>query len=285
VLGKNDLDTLSGGQWRVQRHQRAINLGTAAAVAEIGVHTVREIDRRRAARQIDDPALRGQDVDRLVKGRLLVLPDPVRGVGHFITPGQQLAQPGDLFVVAVFGPGLAALLVAPVRSNTQFRVAMHLASTDLHFERAPIGAVHGRMQRAVVIAFRVRNVIVELLGNRRPDVVHDAQSGIAGLHIVDDDPYGTNIVDFGKRHVLLAHLVPDAVDVFWPAVDLGVGHAGAQQFGPQPFAGFGDELLALGSLLVEMLRNLLVDRRMQKAEREVLEFPLQFPDAKPVGQR
>ncbi len=145
--------------------------------------------------------------------------------------------------------------------------------------------MHGRMQRAVVIAFRVRNVIVELLGNRRPDVVHDAQSGIAVLHFVDDDAQRAHVIDFGKLDILLAHLVPDAVDVFWPAVDLGVGHAGAQQFGPQPFAGFGDELLALGSLLVEMLRNLLVDRRMQKAKGEILEFPLQFPDAEPVGQR
>jgi hypothetical protein len=65
-------------------------------VAEIGMHAVGKIDRRRAGRQVDHLALRRDDVDGFVERRLLVVLDPVRAVGDFVLPGQQLAQPGDL---------------------------------------------------------------------------------------------------------------------------------------------------------------------------------------------
>ena len=38
---------------RVQRHHRAVDTRAAAAVAEIGVHRIGEVDRRRAGRQLD----------------------------------------------------------------------------------------------------------------------------------------------------------------------------------------------------------------------------------------
>jgi NaMN:DMB phosphoribosyltransferase len=81
----------------------AVDLGAAAAVAEIGMHAVGEVDRRRPARQIDHLALRRDDVERLVERGLLVVADPVGTVGDFVLPGQQLAQPGDLLVVIVLG--------------------------------------------------------------------------------------------------------------------------------------------------------------------------------------
>ena len=81
---------LSGTSWPP-------TFGAPAAVAEIGMHAVGEIDRRRTGRQIDDLALRRDDIDGFVERRLLfVVLDPVRTVGDFVLPGQQLAQPGDL---------------------------------------------------------------------------------------------------------------------------------------------------------------------------------------------
>ena len=43
------------------------------------------------------------------------------------------------------------------------------------------------MQRAVVIALGIGNVVVEFLGDRRPQVVDDAKRGVAVLDVVDDD--------------------------------------------------------------------------------------------------
>jgi hypothetical protein len=46
-----------------------------------------------------------------------------------------------------------------------------------------------------------------------------------------------------------------------------------------------DELLALAALLVEHFGDFFVGIRVEEAEGHVLEFPLEFPDAEPVGQR
>ena len=44
----DDLDALAVRERRVERHHLAVDLGAAAAVAEVGVHRVGEVDRRRA---------------------------------------------------------------------------------------------------------------------------------------------------------------------------------------------------------------------------------------------
>ena len=44
-------------------------------------------------------------------------------------------------------------------------------------------------------------------------------------------------------------------------------------------------LLALDALLVEHLRDLLVQLGLEVAERQVLQLPLELPDAEPVGER
>jgi hypothetical protein len=47
MLGGDDFDALPGFQRRIERHQMTIDLGAPAAVAEIGMHAVGEVDRRR----------------------------------------------------------------------------------------------------------------------------------------------------------------------------------------------------------------------------------------------
>ena len=284
LLGDEDFDPLPGLKRRVERNHRAVDLGAAATVAEVGVHAVGKIDRRRAARQVDDLALRRHHVDRLVERRLFVVAHPVRTVGNFVLPSQQLAQPGDLFVITS-GRALAAFLVAPVRSNAQFGVLVHVAGTDLHLQRPPVAAVHGGVQRAIVVALGVGDVVVEFLGDRRPQVMHDAQHRVAILDLVDDHPQRAHVIDVGELDALAAHLVPDAVDVLRAAVDLGVVDAGGRELALQAFDGVGDELLALGALLVELLGDFLVGVGIEEAEREVLELPLQFPHPEAVGER
>ena len=88
LLGSNDLDALPGLQLRVKGYQRAIYLGTAAAVAQIGMYTVGEINWGCTARQIDHAPLRRHDVNRFVERGFLVVFHPVRRIGNFVLPGQ-----------------------------------------------------------------------------------------------------------------------------------------------------------------------------------------------------
>ncbi len=65
LLHRDDLDPLPAREHVVERHHRAVDARAAAAVAQARVHRIGEIDRRRAARQIDHLALRREHVDRL----------------------------------------------------------------------------------------------------------------------------------------------------------------------------------------------------------------------------
>ena len=57
ALGGDDLDRLAVAQRRAQRRQAPIYLGGDAAVADVGVHGVREVHDGGAARQAQDLAL------------------------------------------------------------------------------------------------------------------------------------------------------------------------------------------------------------------------------------
>jgi hypothetical protein len=251
-------------------------------VAEVGVQAIGEVDRRRPARQVDDAALRRQHVDGVVERGALELAHPLGGVADLVAPRQQLAQPGDLVVVTRILPG--AFLVAPVGGDAQLGVAVHLVGADLHFQRPPAGADHGGVQRAVVVALRVGDVVVELLRDRLPDVVHDAEHRVAVLDVADQHAQRAHVVDFGEVEVLRLHLAVDAVDVLRPANYLGLD-AGGGQLALQAGDGFLDELLALDAALVELFRDALVGVRFEEAEGEVLQLPLQVPDADAVGER
>ena len=84
------------GERRAQRHQLAVDPRAGAVVAEVGVHPVGEVERRRAAREGEDLPLGGEDVDLV---RIEV--DLERGqerarVLHLLLPLQELPQPDDV---------------------------------------------------------------------------------------------------------------------------------------------------------------------------------------------
>ena len=87
-----------------------------------------------------------------------------------------------------------------------------------------------------------------------------------------------------ERELLALHLAVDAVDVFRAAVDLGLD-AGLEQLRAQRRAELLDVALAVGAPLVEGGGDVLVLLRLQVAEGQVLQFPLQLPDPQAVRQR
>ncbi len=65
ALGADDLHLVAVLQLRQHRRDAAVDLGADRRVAELGVDRISEVDRRRAARQGDEPAL-GREAEDLI---------------------------------------------------------------------------------------------------------------------------------------------------------------------------------------------------------------------------
>ncbi|MNQ51636.1 hypothetical protein D3C85_656240 [compost metagenome] len=293
ALGRDDFAGLAVFQLGIQGHHDAVDLGAAAAVAHVRVQVVGKIDGRGAHRQLQHARLRRHDEDAVVQGGGFQLFHPLAldfflahdGVGHFRFPGQQLAQPGDLFVVFLAGKVRAALfLVAPVRGHAVFGKAVHFIRADLHFQRTAILGRHHRVQRLVTVGFRPRNVIVEFFRDGGPDIVDHAQHRVAGFHVGNDDAEGTHVIQGRKIELLAAHLVPDAVNVFRAAKYFRLD-TGRSQFRLQAQNRGGNKTLAHHALFFQHLGDAFIRFRFDEAERQVFQFPLQLPDTEAVGQR
>src|ERR1051325_2917478 len=69
------------------------------------------------------------------------------------------------------------------------------------------------VQRLVPVGLRRRDIVLESLLERRPDVVDHAEHVIAVRHRPHDDPERHHVVDGLERRVALAHLLPDGPEI------------------------------------------------------------------------
>ena len=115
----------------------AVDLGTDALVADVGVDAIREVQWRRTARHLFDLALWREDVDLVLKDVGLERVDELlRSARDVLLPVHQLTQPGDLGVELLV---LAqAFLVAPVRGHAVLGHLVHLVGASLDLERPTI---------------------------------------------------------------------------------------------------------------------------------------------------
>src|SRR5574341_2443046 len=125
--------------WRMKRRMRErarpvttkrSQVGDDAGIADLGMDGVGEIDRRRAARQRDQVALRGEAEHLVLEHLELGVLEEFLRSGGMVEDVQELAQPAILLAVHP----LAALLVAPMRGNAELGHLVHLAGADLHFD-------------------------------------------------------------------------------------------------------------------------------------------------------
>ncbi len=215
-----------------------------------------------------DPQLIGQTTD----------------IAQFFMPFKNLTQPGNLLFVMI-GTGFdVGAFVTPVRANAQFSLFVHGVGADLHFQHLAFGPDDGGMQRAIAVFLGVGDVVVELLGNMPPQGMHDAQRGVAIAHFRDQHAQRTHVVDLTERQTFALHFAPDGIDVFGSAADVS-GDAGGLQFVVELRHDLADETLAIQPALVQQFGDLLVLVRLQVAERQVFQLPLDVADAQAVGQR
>ena len=134
VLVAQDLDLVAGLQMRHQRHDGAVDLGADRGVANIGMKGIGEVDRRRTARQRDQPAA-WREAEHLVLEELeLGVFEEVflaRTAGHMLDslaqPGEGLALVGELVEIARDH----TLLVERMRRDAVLRDPVHLVGADL----------------------------------------------------------------------------------------------------------------------------------------------------------
>ena len=208
--------------------------------------------------------------------------DELGRVADVALPLHELAQPGELRVVLAVG--LRAFLVAPVGGDADLAHLVHLLGPDLDLQRLAVERDDRRVERLVEVVLRDGDVVVELARDRPPQRVHDAECRVTVAHVLDEQADGVDVVDLAELRALALHLLPDAVDVFRAALQVGFD-AGLRQ--PRPELGDRPVDVALAALAarVEQLRQLAEALGVERLEREVLEFPLHLPDAEALRER
>ncbi len=139
-------------------------------MADLGVHPIGEVQRRRPLGQVDGVAVGGEDIDPV---RLDVDPQLVgqaADVAQLLVPFQHLAQPGDLLFVVVGGRLDVGTLVAPVGADPQFGLFVHGVGADLHLQHLALRTDHRSVQGTVAVLLRIGDIVVELAGNVPPQV-------------------------------------------------------------------------------------------------------------------
>ena len=217
LLRREDLDEVAVLQLVVQRDDAAVDLRADGAMADVGVHGVGEVDRRRAGRQRLDLALRREDVHLVLEEVGAERLHELARVGLVGRPlVHQLLDPRDPLGVAVLL--LLALLVQPVRGDAVLGRLVHVARPHLDLERPALRPDHRRVQRAVAVELRHRDVVLEAAGHRLPERVDQAERAVAVARslvagALRDHAHRGQVVDLVELAALLRHLVVDREEV------------------------------------------------------------------------
>ena len=148
-------------QLGAQLHHAAVDLGADAAVADLGVDGIGEVDRRGArGRAIRSPLGVKQNtwswnISSLVCSRNSSGPD---GMLEDVQSSriQRYCWP------SVIRP---LLLVGPVRGDAELGHLVHVAGADLHLDLAPLRADDGGVQRAVAVGLGRADEVLEAPGS------------------------------------------------------------------------------------------------------------------------
>ncbi len=174
-----DLDDIAGMQLVAQRDHASIHLRAHAAVPDFGVNGVGEIDRRRFPRQHNDFPLRSKGINLFRIKIDLQCRKKFVGIGNVPLPLHHLTKPCQpLLVLRRHG----AVFVLPVRRNAFFAHLVHFFRANLDLESLARFRDHRGVQRLVQIRPRHGNEIFNAPRHRTPQIVNDAQHGVAILY-------------------------------------------------------------------------------------------------------
>ena len=178
-----DLDVVAVLELGAQRHELVVDPRRDAVVADVGVHGVAEIDRRRAARQRHDLALRREHVDLVGEEVALDVLEELLRVARFRLDLEQALQPAVRLALRLREVELAGGLVQPVRGDARLGDPVHVVRADLRLERRAERAEQRRVQRLVAVGLRDRDVVLELARDGLVEAVQRAQRRVAGRRV------------------------------------------------------------------------------------------------------
>src|SRR5690606_32150646 len=148
LFAGDDLDLIAVLQRLVERHHAPVDLGAAAAVAEIRMQMICVVERRRAARQIDDLAARRQRVDSVFEQLGAHAFEKIAfALEVALARLEDVPQPHDLLLVG--RRRASAFLVLPMGRDAELRMLVHLVRADLNLERQLARTDHGRVERSI----------------------------------------------------------------------------------------------------------------------------------------
>src|SRR5215813_11814904 len=213
---RKNFDHIAVGDFMTQRDHLAVYFCADALMADFRVNGVSKVDGSGATGEFDDAPFWSEGVDFGGSEVNFERVQEFAGFLEFLRPLDELAHPDDALVVVTID-GLS-VFVFPVGGNTFFRDAVHFLSADLHFKG--LAAVNDRcVQRLIKIGARHGDVILEAARNRAPDVVNDAERGVATALRIGDDADGEKIVNLLESPALTDNFPVQRKETFSPGLE------------------------------------------------------------------
>jgi hypothetical protein len=198
----------------VQGDDAAVDLGADRAVSDVGVNGIREVDRRRPGGQRLHLSLRREDVHLFVEDIHAERLHELARIRLLRLHVHQLLDPSLPVVV----PRPLAALVKPVGGDAELGLSVHLPCSDLQLERTALGTDDRRVQGAIAVELRHRDVVLEATRHRLPERVDEAERAVTVARslitgTLDRHAHRREVVDLVELAALLRHLVVDGVEV------------------------------------------------------------------------
>ena len=233
---------------------------------------VGEIDRRTAGRKIKDFALRRQNVDMFVFSGFRR-----RSSLNVTLPSQHLAQPSHTIFFVFSGLAFGAFFVTPMCGHTEFCELVHRTGSDLDLERFSSGAHNHGMQRLITVGFRFCDVIVEFFRENFERFLNQRKRLITFFDRIHDDADRSHVEELFELQVLLAHLLPDGIDVFRTSGNRSLNTSRSQQC-LNSAHGFLNRSNTFFTGFFKVIGNRVENFRFGKAQRQIFELPFHLPN-------
>ncbi len=282
VFGGDDFDLVAGFKSVIERDEFTVDLGAPAAISDIGVDLVGEIEGSGTGRHADRVALGREDENTLREDVALDAFDEFLGVFDILAPFHQGTQVLD-HIVELFVGG-SPFFVTPVGGDAVLGFGVHFEGANLKLDRLAVVIDDRGVQRAVVVALGRGDVIVEFAGDRAPVGVDDAQDRVTVHFIFHQQAYAADIREQFEGQAFAGHFVVNRVDVLRPPGDLGFDAGFPDHLADAPDDAF-HLLLTRPALARQGAGDLFFFVRLQEMEGQVFEFPFHLPDTQAVGER
>src|ERR1700686_4077305 len=264
-----------------QRYHSSVDFGTDAGVPHFGVNAVGKIDRRGVARQDNNFAFGREGVDLfgieidLERGKKFV------GIADIALPLDHLPQPCEALLVLCRD---GAVFVFPVGSDAFFRHLVHFFGADLDFKRSAVFCDHRGVQRLIKVWSGHGDEILDTPRNRPPEVMDDAENGVAILQRAGDDAHGAQVVDLLHGNALALQFLVNTEQALDSAFDTRLD-ASLFQLVDDDLLHLGEKGFAFLAAGIHRFFDLLVTDGVEKAEAEVFEFATNLAHAEAMGDR